>query len=73
MSENVVGVSVKERWAKLFSEEISQVDGCVNALQMEKVAFYPFTDDLVFDIHMTCPGGRFLCHCHCCACVVVLI
>ena len=72
-AEDVICVAVEEDGAEVFGEEVSQVDGSVNALEFHQVPFHPFTDDLVLYIHMARTRGWFLCHSHRSAGIVVFV
>ena len=73
VSKNVICVSNEHGCGEVFGEEIGQINRCMDAFQMEEVPFYPFTDDLVFDIHMACTRGRLLGHGHRSAGIIILI
>ena len=73
MTENIVGVAVEKRWAKVLGKDIRQVDRCVNTFQDQEVTFDPFAEGVVFDVHMACACSWLLRHCHSRACIVVFI
>ncbi len=73
MSHDVICMPIEEGGAEAFCEEICHVYSCVNASEEEKISFYPFADDMILNVHVTCSQGRFLCHCHRGACIVIFI
>ena len=57
----------------MFGEEIGQIDGCVDTLQMEEVPFNPFTQGEVFDVNVPSPRGWFLGIAHGGASIVIFV
>ena len=72
MSEERVRVSVEEDLWKRFREVVGDINGGVNAFQVDEIALDPITKGKVFDVNVLCPSGRFLCVAHRQASVVVL-
>ena len=56
-----------------FGEVVREINGGVDAVQEDEVAFDPVAESEVFDIDVTCPWCWFLCISHCGAAVVVFI
>ncbi len=55
------------------SQCVDLVDSCVNAFEGEEVLFHPFTDDMIFDVHVSSARSGILCHSHGCASVIILV
>jgi hypothetical protein len=64
---------VEKNWLKGFCEMIRHVDGGVDAIEEDEVAFDPFAQGEILDIDMSCSWGRFLSVAHSGASAVVLI
>ena len=53
MAEDVVSVAVEEGRTKAFCKGIGQVDRGTNMLEFEEIPFYPFTEGVVFYVHVS--------------------
>jgi hypothetical protein len=43
MSEEEISVSMEEKWLQRFGKVVGHVDGSVNSIKEEEIAFDPFT------------------------------
>ena len=73
MTQDVICVTMEKRGSKLFCEEVSEVDGGVDSLELKEVLLNPVTDDMIFYVHVSCSRRRLLCHGHRGAGIIVFV
>ncbi len=60
MTEEKVGVTMKEGTSKAFCEVIGHVDHCVDSIQIHEVMVHPFTDGEKLYNQVPCLCGGFV-------------
>ena len=73
VAEEVINMAIEQRRAELLGEVVGHVEGGIDTFKFDEVAFDPFAEVVVFNIHVSGTGGGFLSVCHGGTCVVVLI